>query len=122
MLAEYGAAFVFYTARKLYRCDPCRGPIRVGHRYRRLTLFPGHCGNSAKVPSVLRVCLYCDLRDDDGAHLFANACASWCCGDTPCARPFGHPDDNIGHSCGGGWYCAARTALVAREMQAADAT
>lgn len=85
------------TARKAHRCDDCRRrAIAPGHRYLRHVLFPGDINTSGK-PWTSIECVACAAdRDDTAPLLAAGACATYCCGDLPCARPFGH---DLDHSC-----------------------
>jgi hypothetical protein len=82
------------TARREHRCTDCRRRIRVGHRYLRHILFPGHDANSSTRPLVLKECMACSAdRDGHTPLLVANACSSYCHGTNPCARPFKHTGD-----------------------------
>jgi hypothetical protein len=89
------------TARKQHRCDESSWTglhfIAPGHRYLRHVAFPDDDVNGSDQPWVLRQCVACvGERDDTATTLTAGACAMWCCGDVPCARPLRHDGD---HSC-----------------------
>ena len=84
------------TARTRHRCDHCRKTVAPGHRYLRHVMFPGDINTSGK-PWVSIQCIAClSERDETAPLLVAGACALFCCGDVPCARPLGHADD---HEC-----------------------
>ncbi len=92
------------TARKAHDCSFCRTEIPAGHRYLVHVGFPGEDGmEEATRPWRARECVYCGSdRGDTDPLLLADACGTFCCGDTPCARPFKHDNDwpNDGrHSC-----------------------
>jgi hypothetical protein len=93
------------TARIPHLCDGChwdsnlRGvpTIAPGHRYLRHVVFPGDDVNQSDHPIVHVECVAC--AEDRGMHeetLVGDACATYCCGDVPCALPVKHKDD---HSC-----------------------
>lgn len=86
-------------------CDSChfvaslRGKptIAAGHRYLRHVAFPGDEVNRSHRPFSNTECVACaSERDEYAPMLLAGACATFCHGVTPCARPFGHDGD---HSC-----------------------
>jgi hypothetical protein len=90
------------TARRPHACDSCSStpnvrPIAVGHRYLRHVAFPGDLLNQTARPLTSVECVACaSERECSDGLLVAGACATWCCGDVPCARPFKHAGD---HSC-----------------------
>jgi hypothetical protein len=88
------------TARKRHQCDTAqyeRHVIAPGHRYLRHVAFPGDDVNGSDRPWVLRECVACvEDRDAHAGSLIGGACATFCCGDTPCALPFKH---DVDHSC-----------------------
>lgn len=91
------------TARIPRACDSCyscgrRGPVIIpGHRYLRHVTFPNIDTNQSSHPIVHTECVACACeRDPALGTLDAGACATSCCGDTPCAMPFKHDG---GHSC-----------------------
>jgi hypothetical protein len=108
------------TARKPHLCDSChwtpslRGKptIAPGHRYLRHVAFPeGPSGevNQTNRPFTNTECVACACaREATDGLLLAEACATFCCGDVPCARPFKHGGD---HSCR---RCALVDAAVAQ--------
>jgi hypothetical protein len=103
------------TARKPHFCGSCGRPpgmrgvatILPGHRYLRHVAFPeGSAGeiNQSDRPIVMKECVACATeREVHAGSLEAGACASFCHGETPCARPLRHDDD---HECRG---CPRRT-------------
>jgi hypothetical protein len=81
---------------------PQRVPTIVpGHRYLRHVAFPeGPMGeiNQSSHLIVITECVACACeREVTAGLLIAGACATFCCGDVPCALPFGHRGDD--HSC-----------------------
>lgn len=93
------------TARIPHLCDGChwtpslRGvpTIAPGHRYLRHVAFPGDEANQTDRPHTNTECIAClAARDETGPLLLADACATFCHGDVPCARPLGHGGD---HEC-----------------------
>lgn len=92
------------TARIPHLCDSChwipglRGvpTIAPGHRYLRHVAFPCDEVNQSHRPYSLNECVACAEERDSAGLLVAGACSTFCCGDTPCARPFRHDSD---HSC-----------------------
>jgi hypothetical protein len=97
------------TARKPHLCDSChwspsfrkKPTIAPGHRYLRHVAFPGGPRrsevNQSNRPYANTECIACACaREATDGLLLAEACATFCCGDTPCARPFKHDGD---HSC-----------------------
>jgi hypothetical protein len=92
------------TARKSHLCDTChwvaslRGTptILPGHRYLLYTTFPegphGEINQSAR-PYTSTECVACAEKRGLSYGL---ACCTFCCGDTPCAKPTKHDGD---HSC-----------------------
>jgi hypothetical protein len=90
------------TARKRHRCDESSWVgvhfIAPGHRYLRHVAFPGDDVNGSDRPWVLRQCVACaEGREYGASTLTAGGCATFCCGDVPCALPLNHADD--AHSC-----------------------
>jgi hypothetical protein len=103
------------TARIARLCYSCRWggfrgvpTILPGHRYLRHVAFPEGPGgeiNQTTKPIVADECVACaNWREQAGALdvIDAGACMTFCCGETPCARPLRHDDD---HECR---TCAAR--------------
>ncbi|WP_326564535.1 hypothetical protein [Micromonospora peucetia] len=86
------------TARIAHRCDDCRRQtIAPGHRYLRHVAFPGDDVNQSNRPYTNTECVAClSGRDPAGPLLTAGACATFCHGDVPCARPLNHDGD---HQC-----------------------
>lgn len=90
------------TARKPHLCENChwtpslRGvpTIAPGHRYLRHIAFPDGEVNTGTAPYSLNECVACAAAR--GEDLTVGACATFCCGEIPCARPFHH--DGV-HSC-----------------------
>ena len=97
------------TARIPHLCDGChwtpglRGvpSIDPGHRYLRHVAFPGDDANESDHLVVLTECVACAYERDQSAGLDTGACAAFCCGVTPCARPFSHEGDCSCRTCGG---------------------
>ncbi|GAA0550051.1 hypothetical protein GCM10010172_35140 [Paractinoplanes ferrugineus] len=96
------------TARKPHYCYSCQWRavkgdtpiIAPGHRYFRQVAFPGDEGHEQGTqPAVLNQCIGCACEIDDGAHLQAGACGTWCCGTTPCALPFEKGSPGHEHQC-----------------------
>jgi hypothetical protein len=85
------------TARKPHRCEDCGRLIPAGHRYLRHVAFPDDAVNPSARPLAQVECVACaGERDDFNPILLADACASYCCGLTPCALPLRHGGD---HGC-----------------------
>lgn len=93
------------TSRIARLCDGChwtpslRGKptIAPGHRYLRHVAFPGDEVNQSHRPYTNIECVACAAeREPTAPLLIAGACATFCCGDVPCARPSGHGED---HEC-----------------------
>lgn len=94
------------TARIPHLCENChwtpslRGvpTIAPGHRYLRHTAFPDGEVNTGTAPYSVNECVAC--AEGRGAlelsRGVALACATFCCGDLPCARLHRHEG---GHSC-----------------------
>lgn len=90
------------TARVPHLCDSChwvtgrrgRPLIAPGHRYLRHVAFPDNMVNQSGHPVAHLECVSCaSERDSNAALLDAGACGTFCCGVTPCARPFRHSGD-----------------------------
>jgi hypothetical protein len=93
------------TARKAHLCEGChwtpslRGKptILPGHRYLLHTAFPGDDVNQGNRPRSMKECVRCAVaRESTAGVLEANACSTFCHGETPCARPLRHDG---WHSC-----------------------
>jgi hypothetical protein len=93
------------TARIAHLCEGChwtpslRGTptIAPGHRYLRHTAFPDGEINQSDRPYSVTECVAClSQRDQAAPLLIAGACSTFCHGELPCARPYGHDGD---HSC-----------------------
>ncbi|MGN9802043.1 hypothetical protein [Micromonospora sp. L32] len=93
------------TARIAHLCEGCYTvpsdhnvpTIAPGHRYLRHTAFPDGDINTSDRPFSVTECVACLAnRDETAPLLVAGACSTFCCGDVPCARPFGHDGD---HEC-----------------------
>jgi len=95
------------TARIPHLCDSChfvpslRGVATIlpGHRYLRHVVFPSPMSevNQSDRPYILTECVACACdREPTSGLLVADACATFCCSEVPCARPFKHDAD---HSC-----------------------
>ena len=105
-MSEYGTTVKAVTARKQHRCDESSWVgvhfIAPGHRYLRHVAFPCSEVNGSDQPWVLRQCVACiGDRDDTATTLTAGACAAFCCGDVPCARPLKHDGDHSCRRCAG---------------------
>lgn len=92
------------TARIPHLCDGChwtpglRGlpTIAPGHRYLRHVVFPNDLTNQSDRPFTNTECVACAENRDSAGLLVAGACATFCHGEVPCARPLRHDGD---HSC-----------------------
>lgn len=93
------------TARIPHLCDTChwrtglRGVATIGsgHRYLRHVTFPDEDVNASARPVRHKECVACATdRESSAGLLVAGACATYCCGDVPCALPFRHDGD---HEC-----------------------
>lgn len=111
------------TARKPHPCDSCwstpslrnTATIAAGHRYLLHTAFPGDDDvTTSDVPFSVKECIACAeaYGATERSRGIAFACVTYCCGDVPCARPFGHQD---GHSCR---WCAETPELPGRDTRA----
>lgn len=95
------------TARIAHLCERCNytnrdtPSIAPGHRYLRHTAFPdGGEVNATHRPFSVTECVAClSDRDPDGPLLTADACATYCCALTPCARPLRHDGDHECRQC-----------------------
>ncbi len=94
------------TARVPHHCEACATlganqppTITPGHRYLLHTSFPDGYTDTSPHPWSVKECIgHAEERDQSAGMLVAGACTGYCCGDEPCARPFGHPYDED-HSC-----------------------
>lgn len=96
------------TARIPHLCTGCywdsslRGipTIAPGHRYLRHVTFPDEDVNLSRRPVALAECVACACdREPSAGLLVAGACATFCCGDVPCARPFPHDGEHACRRC-----------------------
>lgn len=94
-----------HTARVAHFCEGCHPvpsehdtpTIAPGHRYLLHTAFPDGDLNVGDRPYSVKECIAClSTRDSAAPLLEAGACATYCHGVTPCARPFRHDGD---HEC-----------------------
>jgi hypothetical protein len=97
------------TARTAHACATCDWhtsegeplAIQPGHRYLIHVAFPGADGyEDGTRPWRMKECVACACeREPTAGLLVAQACATFCCGDVPCALPFEPGAPGHDHSC-----------------------